>query len=176
MSDIAKKSSFIEKHLSYEVEMLGFTYEELGALPKGLLANAIFESFATHARLLETFLKNEDKQSNYRAKDYNRGFKPTRDEQVNEYFNRLNAQVFHPGNKRGERQITYSNVNAMYQWLLPNLRAFGTALPPPYKGVWDNYVIVPQINLKLLPVFLTTNATSSVSSCTPRIYDITRRD
>ena len=99
-----QKLTYIKKHLPYELEMLRFTHDRLKSPIERLLANALMESFAVHARNLIDFLFNHGDDGEYSARDFLPEDHPLGAKRslgaVGKPYGRIHEEVLHMGQGR----------------------------------------------------------------------------
>jgi hypothetical protein len=96
--------------------------------------NAFFESFAIHARSLYWFLINK-KESEVRALDYTKTYRPPKGPKVASINDRINEQVAHFSSKRNveeERKLNYRNCQKIAEWIEKYIALFAQALAEPF--------------------------------------------
>ena len=103
MASTQQKIEALERHLPYEMLMLRHTYGRIERETNHLNWNMALESFAVHARILKSFLTNDDGSGNFQAKDFSSTFPATRDQSVASKLRKLNERVFHLGKQRVAR-------------------------------------------------------------------------
>jgi hypothetical protein len=145
--DQIQKNLYIKEHLPYETEMLRYTRSVLNAGSVTRLAwNALYESFAVHARNLYVFLTNED-GPNARAKDFVPAFRAEKDDHTKSIHQRFLAQVFHLGPKRpqlSEQKVGLSDISIYFSWIERNLESFWGELKEPYGELWPTHATACQ--------------------------------
>ena len=139
MASDPKKCDFLAEHLLYQLLMLRHTHEQI-VKPQGQLTwNAMYESFAVHARNLFVFLKNSDNNKNMRASDYISDFKVNVPPAINSVRLSLDPHVLHLGKirKESDRKPHVEKLNKLYVWLGENLARFGAELPDKFRKHWQ---------------------------------------
>lgn len=138
MASNNEKSEYLRNHLAYEIAMLCFTRSQIAEQPPGPLRNALFESFAVHARICRKLLLNEDGSNNFKANEFVTDFSVDR-VGTDDLFNKLNDHVLHLSKSRraADRRLTLTHLNDMMQWLVNAFAAFGAALKSPYAEIWS---------------------------------------
>ena len=145
--DEVQKGLYIKEHLPYEINMLRYTQNVLNAGSVTRLDwNALYESFAVHARNLYVFLTNED-GPNARAKDFVPAFKAEKDDQTKSVHQRFLAQIFHLGPKRprlSQAKIGLSDINVYFSWIERNFGSFLDQLKGHYRELWPTHAMACQ--------------------------------
>jgi hypothetical protein len=128
----ALKLAYLEEHLKYEHDMLGYTFRRVHELTSGPEWNAAFESFCVHARNLENFFRHSDEID---ASEFDPGHKKPDHLRV---FERLNAFLFHQSRRRGwQPKLNLADVQQMGAWLDREWARFVSGLSAPYAGRLD---------------------------------------
>ena len=140
MASDPEKCNFLVEHLSYELLMLRFTHGELSKSQDQLVWNAMYESFAVHARILRTFLASGGGNTNMNASDYIEGFKASVPApEVDSQRKSLDPQIFHLGKirKEADRKPHLDKLSKLFAWLEENTARFGDELPDPFRKYWQ---------------------------------------
>jgi len=133
-----EKCDFLAEHLLYELLMLRFAHAQI-LKPQGQLTwNALYESFAVHARILFDFLTNDAHSENMQASDYNSAFEAKDPGAVRGVKNSLNPHVLHLAKirKEADRKPHIDRLKKLYVWLDENLIRFGHELPQNFSKHW----------------------------------------
>ena len=145
--DQTQKDLYIKEHLPYETEMLRYTQSALNAVSVTRLDwNAMYESFAVHARNLYMFLTNED-GSNAKANDFVSAFRAEKDDQTKGIHQRFLTRVFRLRPKRpflSEEKIGISDINIYFCWIEKNLESFRGKLSSHYLELSPSHAIAYQ--------------------------------
>jgi hypothetical protein len=120
MSSQQDRLAYLPEHFFYELLMLRYTAMRVQEVQSQLLWNALYESFAVHARNLYDFLRNEDDQRNFKASDYIKEFdcgKLT----IKGKIDRMQQQVLHLGKQRvmpeSQRRVNADDVKDIQKWI-----------------------------------------------------------
>jgi hypothetical protein len=140
VSSTQEKCGFLSRHINYELLMLRFTHEKIGMVQDQLVWNAMYESFAVHARNLFSFLESSDDNRNMRASDFNNSFDLKPPDRIDSIRKSLDPHVLHLGKVRGdaERKPHIDRLSELYAWLDQNLIRFGKELPDPFSAYWPS--------------------------------------
>lgn len=126
---------YLEKHLSYERDMLGFTAPLLMSAT-GLDWCVMFEGFGLHARNIHDFLRNEGSASTtFRACDYVNDYK-ARDnsnikEKMNQSFFRLSS------NRLKDSPVNLQDISELGSWIDRNWADWASQLREPFSKFVD---------------------------------------
>ena len=107
--------------------------------PQGRLTwNALYESFAVHARNLFVFLESGDDNRNVRASDYIPNFVVNPLDAVDSVRKSLDPHVLHLGKvrKEADRKPHIDRLKKLFVWLDENLIRFGNELPQNFSKHW----------------------------------------
>lgn len=148
---------YLDEHVSYEREMLEFTFKEMHDTPPGLKWNIVFESFCIHARNLYNFLRHDGrKQTTFRADDYVPG-RSTPNAFL--LFNELDTFLFHMSTGRIEKnKVNLGDVQTLGKWLDEQWAIWVSSLKAPYAAKVDAKPVCAPL------VF--TNGASHATACT----------
>jgi len=149
--------AYLNEHIRYEREMLGYYFKEMHETSPGLRWNMVFESFCIHARNLYDFLRHEGgKTTSIRADSYVPGrAKPN----ANVDFNKLDTFLFHMSKGRIEKKkVDLAEVQALGKWLDDQWSIWVSSLKEPYAALVDNKPICT-------PRLLTAGVTNA-TACT----------
>jgi hypothetical protein len=132
-------AAWLHEHLSYELQMLQFTFEKIATMSSSPEWNAFFESFAVHARNLYHFLTNESGQGNFNASDFIPGFACKKTSKTKQLYPKQLSQIFHLGKARpnnAPQKITLEDCAQLNTWLDAQFTLFVDRLEPPYSLTW----------------------------------------
>jgi hypothetical protein len=133
------KKELLSNHLPYELLMLRYTYREINATQPALRWNALFESFATHARGLHEFLTGKSDNRNGHATDFVEAFKSRKPDKVRGKIDALNQKMMHLGTTRTARQeekIDLGDAKVLFDWIEGEVLRFVGSLPENLKKHW----------------------------------------
>jgi hypothetical protein len=135
-----REQELIGEHLDYEIKMLHETRKALMGepVPTGIIANALMESFAIHARNLnEFFFENSRlKASDFAIGDYK---KPENPHDRKLLFDKINKQIAHLTKDRTSKpdeKIGTADRDEMYSWIFAFLEHFGKHVRPELRSFW----------------------------------------
>lgn len=120
--------AYAKEHIFYEIEMLFRTHECYSAASVFLsvvIANALYESFMMHARLLDSFLRSSGRDDDVKASDYIKGRSLTNESPP--WRRDANKHVAHLSWERiPQGGADLSNI---LREIVPNLQLFYRSLP-----------------------------------------------
>lgn len=148
---------FLRDHLSYERAMLEFTFAELAKPHEQSMWNALFESFAVHARLLYAFLRSQEK-GGINATDYAEKLKT--DPLGSTLL--INQSIFHAlkGRVDGAR-YDMDDATEAHKWIVREWRRWVGNLPPHFASVLNDPPRAVQVTVGAPSA---TNAITVISS------------
>ncbi len=154
---------FLRDHLIYEKAMLDFTFGELSKPHDQPMWNALFESFAVHARLLYNFLRSQEK-GGFHARHYG----PKLDTKPLGSSLLINQSIFHAlkGRVDGAR-YDMSHATEAYNWIDREWQRWVDALPSTFAAAMNEPPKVLQITSGTPSA---TNVISAISS--PKLNDV----
>ncbi|MCC5655335.1 hypothetical protein LC609_37490 [Nostoc sp. XA013] len=121
------KQVWVEKHLSYEIDMLRHTITAMHETGDQLQYNVQYESFSVHARNLYQFLTDHKDQRTLYAEDFLDDYKKPDTNAVKGFMNTLNEQVLHPHKNRkinAADKIQIDDAYEAYKWLETQMTTF----------------------------------------------------
>jgi hypothetical protein len=160
---------YLDDHLRYERQMLGFTFELVYSLPTGLLWNAIFESFAIHARNLYDFFRHEgNAATSYRAVDYVPGRSKS---DCDLKFNELDTLLHLSASRLTKEKVNSGDVLKLGRWLDDEWKIWALSLKDPYIALVDANPVcsVPRVS------FAWNGATTTASASESGIVTLGKR-
>ena len=176
MANVEDLKKFLNEHIRYEVVQLRHSLHRWREIdgggwklePQQLDLNAYIESFGTHARNLAQFLTNEGKDTDRKAREYNKGF-----EHSQKVFDKLKwgAFVFHLGKGRltrtaaGEKP-TLTEAEQIADWVEQNFAEFRDGMDERYRSSWDENAAKPEAIQLGRPRQSATNAIGSTTTAT----------
>ena len=162
-------------HLGYEIKMLAATLHELPRSTTQVMANALMESFAVHARfLIEFFLSEGPRGANAFTSATYKPFAGARG-RVSELNRKLNNQVSHLMESRTAedgKKINPADPKELYVLIADAITHFKMCLNPDLEHIKKTIPDLPPLNAVAITgprfsatnsVVLTTTASSSVS-------------
>ena len=135
----ATAKELLSDHLPYELLMLRYTFREIHLTQPALRWNALFESFAAHARSLHEFLTGKSDNRNVHATDLVPDFKPSKPDRVRGKVDALNQKILHLGTTRSAAQndkINLGDAKVLFDWLEANVEALIQRLPNVERKNW----------------------------------------
>jgi hypothetical protein len=185
LSSLQKKIDHLGDHLAYEVLMLCYTREQVNKDLYPLDWNALYESFAVHARSLMDFLSNANDHRNFNACTFSGTFSFKDDSELHRVVTQqMNIQVFHFGKDRtgdSGKKIDLEKVNKIHAWLMDNFGRFVAQLNEDLKQHWypercdpDKFKEVYEQHLRT-KIYVLRQQNQTASTGTPGFWTTTVR-
>lgn len=127
------KLRYLSEHLSYERDMLCYTYDRLHKVSEGFEWNVLYESFCIHARNICNFLRNkEDSRNAYCPNDYVPNWSKPNHLSL---FQALDVFLFHLSAERDTNsKLCLEQIQILGAWLNREWSKWIDALPEPYNN------------------------------------------
>ena len=165
------KKALLSDHLPYELLMLRYTYREIHTEQPALRWNALFESFAAHARALHEFLTGKSDNRNGHATDFIESFKANKPDRVRGKIGTLNQKIMHLGTTRKAREeekINLTDTKALFDWIESEIQRFAEGLPKELKSHWrPERADLAKADTTVMIAPVAASATNHVQTITP---------